>query len=230
MRALGRFALFVLIVGGGFALVRFGPLAPYFDPARLTEILDLLRSLRGASVIFVIATSVLVTFGLPATIPVLVGGAVFGVVLGGVLSLSGLVLASVLSFALTRWLARDFVEQLLGERAQIVERLLDNHGFWALARLRLVPLPVVIINYGVALAGVRFGVYLLSSAVGMIPGVALMTYFSASIVTAADAQRNEALTNLVLALLAVFTLSLFPTALKAWQNRRARLRPPADRS
>lgn len=225
-----RFGLFVVVVGTGFALLRWGPLAPYLEEGRLIERLLELRSRPGAPLIYLAATAVATAFGLPGSIPVLAGGAVFGIALGGPLALIGLVCGAALSYALARWLAHDFVAHLLGRRAETVERLLDNHGFWSLARLRLAPVPFPLLNYALALSGIRFGIFLLSAAVGMIPSVGLMAYFSATIVTAAEAERGGALLSLTLALLALFILSFLPNLLKLWQSRRGRPRPPVDRS
>ncbi len=225
-----RFLVFVVVLGGGFAAMRWGPLAPYLTLDQASELLEFLSSQSGAPAIFVGGASFLMAFGLPASLTILVGGAVFGVLQGGVLSLLSLVVGALLSFALARWLAHDFVAHILGPRTKLVERLVGNHSFWGLVRLRFIPLPFPVINYGMALAGVNFGIFLLTTAVGVIPAVSVMSYFSASIVNAAEAERGEALLRVSLALLAMFALSLAPTLVKKLRARRERLRPPAHRS
>ena len=225
-----RFLVFILVLGGGFAALRWGPLAPYLDLDQVSKLLDLLGSQRGAPAIFVGVSSFLMAFGLPASLTILVGGAAFGVFQGAPLSVASLVLGALFSYVLARWLARDFVVHVLGQRTKVVERLVGNHSFWGLVRLRFIPLPFPVINYGMALAGVDFGLFFLSTAVGIIPVVSVMSYFAASIVNAAEAERSDALLRVSFALLAMFALSFAPNIVKTWKARRERPRPPADRS
>ena len=229
-RLLLRFLVFVLVLGAGFSAMRWGPLAPYLNLSQVSNLLEILRSQKASPVIYVSGSTLLSAFGLPASLTILVGAAVFGAFQGGVLALASLVGGAVLSYVLARWLARDFVAHVLGPRTKVVERLVGNRNFWALLRLRFIPVPFPVINYGIALAGVDFGPFLLTTAFGCVPAVAVLSYFSASIVNAADAERSEALLRVSLALLAMFILSMAPTLVKGWKARRVRLRPPAGRS
>ena len=69
------------------------------------------------------------------------GGAVFGFASGFAISFGSLFLGALSSYALGRFLARDFVVQKLGSRTEPIERLLKHHAFWAVVRLRILPAP-----------------------------------------------------------------------------------------
>ena len=62
-----RFLVFVAVLGGGFAAMRWGPLAPYLNLNQVSELLEFLRPQRGAPAIFVGGASFLMAFGMPAS-------------------------------------------------------------------------------------------------------------------------------------------------------------------
>jgi uncharacterized membrane protein YdjX (TVP38/TMEM64 family) len=216
-----RFAAFIVLVVSGLLLVRSEMVRPYLVPEKAVELLDSLRDTPGAPLLFVAASALGTTLGLPGSIVLFTGGAVFGVALGATLGFVSLILASALSFWIARSLAHDFVVATLGSRLDPIERLLERSGFWTLFRLRFMPLPFPFINYAAALAGFRFGTYIASSALSLAPGSFVITYFSATLVTAAEGERAGAMLRLVAAFLLFLALSFVPSAIKAWSKRRA---------
>jgi uncharacterized membrane protein YdjX (TVP38/TMEM64 family) len=113
--------------------------------------------------------------------------------------------------------------------------MLERHGFWALFRLRYVPVPFAITNYGASLAGLAFSTYAWSTAAALVPVTFLYTYFASSLMSLAGAERAGVLRNLLLATLGVLALSFLPPRISAWRRRRAQRTgsgpapPPADR-
>jgi uncharacterized membrane protein YdjX (TVP38/TMEM64 family) len=230
-----RFVLFATIVVGGFLVLRSDAVRSQLDAEQLTATLERLRSEPWAGPIYVVVTAVLLALGFPATVLVFAGGAVFGVLYGFFLAYAGTLGGAILSFALGRTLARDLVVHLLGKRLAPLEAMLARHGFWALFRMRYVPVPFAVTNYGAALAGLPFSIYFWSTAAALVPVTFLYTYFAASLIDVAAAERASVLRNLLLATLGVLALSFLPPRIIAWRRRKGTTPgadpapPPVDR-
>lgn len=107
----------------------------------------------------------------PAALLTAASGALFGLWAGAGLSLAGALAAAIISFGVGRILGRDAVDRLIRGRLARVDALLSSHGLSAVLVVRLIPLvPFIAINYASGLTGVRFGHYVLGSALGMVPG------------------------------------------------------------
>lgn len=226
-RLLLRFGLFVAILAAGFLALQQPRVREQLALETLTANLDNLRRHPAAAPVFVVTTAVLTAVGLPGTVPVVAGGAVFGALSGGLLAFTGMVAGAALSFALAHTLARDLVVHLLGSRLKRFEHQLQRLGFWTLLRLRFLPMPYAIVNYGVCLAGVRFSTYIYSTSVALLPICLTYAYFASSLVGAASADRAGVLRNLALVILLLFLLSFVPQRFSAWLQRRSRRDVPA---
>ena len=232
---IARFVVFALIVVGGFLLLRTDTVRSYFELENLTATLERLRGMPLVAPLYVIVSAVLLALGFPATVLVFAGGAVFGTVLGFFLAYAATFGGALLSFVLARTLARDLVVHLLGARLAPLEKMLERHGFWALFRLRYVPIPFAVTNYGASLAGLSFSTYASSTAVALVPVTFLYTYFASSLMDVGSADRATVVRNLVVATLGVLALSFLPPRISAWRRRRAQrltgdpAPPPADR-
>jgi uncharacterized membrane protein YdjX (TVP38/TMEM64 family) len=141
----------------------------------------------------------------------------FGVWLGALLSHAGAVLAAVIHFHVARHLAYDLVSRLVGNRHRQIERLLHRQGFWALVRLRFVPIPYLLANVACALAGARPGPFLVATVIAMFPVMLVWSYF-ADALFAVDADRGAAVRNIVVASLLLLAISFVPPRLVAWRR------------
>jgi uncharacterized membrane protein YdjX (TVP38/TMEM64 family) len=230
-----RFGLFAVLLVAGFLAVRSDAVRDQLEIENLVATLERVRGEPLAAPVYVAATAVLAAVGFPASPLVFAGGAVFGALAGGALAYLGTLGGALLSFGLGRTLARGLVVHLLGARLAKLEALLERHGFWALFRMRYVPVPFALTNYGASLAGLPFSIYAWSTAAALVPVTFLYTYFAASLVEVAAAERAGVLRNLLIATLAVLALSFLPPRISAWRRRRGRTPgaapapPPADR-
>lgn len=216
-----RFALLGVVVVAGFAAFRFTPLAQYLDREVIAGLLEQLRHAWWAPFALIGLYIVVSPLGAPATPLIFAGGAVFGVVWGGFYNFIGCFLGAAVSFLLARTLGRGLIVQLAGqERIESVERLLAKHGFWNLVRIRFIPVPFPVVNFGAAMAGVRLSTFLTSSALGLLPAILIYTYFTAALVETATGPSKEHLRNLVLAIVLFLALSMLPTLWKSTQKRR----------
>jgi len=115
----------------------------------------------------------------PAFLLTVAAGAVFGLLRGTLLVFVGAVLGSSAVFAiasplahsrLLRWMDRD--PRVAAVRAAVV-----GQGTWVMFLLRLSPVvPFVLLNYALALSGVRYRQFLAAS-VGMLPAIVMYVYY-----------------------------------------------------
>ncbi len=204
----------------GFLALRFTPLAELLDREHLVRTLEGLRQAWWAPLALLGLYAMLCPVGFPATPLVFAGGLVFGTLIGGFYNFLGTFLGAAISYGLGRALGRDFVVQLLGETLRPLERKLSRLGFWALARIRFLPIPFPLVNYGAALTGIRPMVFLGSSALGLAPAVLIYTWFAAALAGAAEGERGGLLAQLGAALVGVLLITFLP----AWLEGRRRKR------
>ncbi|HEU4691919.1 MAG TPA: TVP38/TMEM64 family protein [Vicinamibacterales bacterium] len=132
-----------------------------------------------APVLFILAYIAAAVTLAPAFLLTLAAGAVFGLWRGTVLVYIGAVLGSSAVFAIAsplsrsrflRWLDRD-------PRVAAVRSAVVGEGVWVMFLLRLSPVvPFVLLNYALALSGVRYRDFLIAS-VGMFPAIVMYVYY-----------------------------------------------------
>lgn len=139
------------------------------DVAVLRERVDSAGSL--GVLVYVTGYAALSLVPAPKALMTALGGLLFGLWLGALLSWAAAMLGAVVAFGLARILGRDAVGALARGRLEQADALLTRHGLGAVVAVRLVPvLPFTAINYAAGLTGVRFAHYVMGSAAGMVPG------------------------------------------------------------
>lgn len=223
-----KFALLVALVALGLAVLRFTPLAEYLTREAMTDLLARLRHLWWSPLAFVCLFAVLAPMGLPMSPMVVGGAAVFGVAWGTLWNTLGLLLGAATSFAVARLLGRDFVAHFAGDRLKRAELAFHRHGFWPLVQVRFLPLPFAVVNFGAALAGVRPSMFLLTSAVGMVPATVVHTYFIAALVNAGEGRHGRLMIAYGVSLALLMALTALPTLRHRLRLRRARREAAAE--
>jgi len=222
-----RFLVLVVIVGTGFAVLRWTPLASYLTIQNVSAVLERLRESWWAPVAL-IASYVVLCPVLPATPMMVAGGMVFGPVLGSVYNILGTFLGGTATYYLGRGLGHDFVLHLMGNRLKRVERYIARRGFWSMVGARFLPIPFPLVNYSMALAGIRPALFLITTAIGLIPGVAVFTYFASLLTKAASGHRSGIVGQFAIASLLMLLLTFVPQIRMA-RKRRARYRQIKER-
>jgi uncharacterized membrane protein YdjX (TVP38/TMEM64 family) len=215
-----RFLALVVIVGVGFAVLRWTPLADYLTVERVSALLGQLRQAWWAPAAL-IASYVILCPLIPATPMMVAGGLVFGPVLGSVYNIIGTFLGGAVTYFLGRGLGRGFVLHLVGNRLKRVERAVHRRGFWGLVGLRFLPVPYPLVNYTAALAGVRPALFLLTTIIGLIPGVTVFTYFASLLAKAASGNRSGIIVQFAVASALMLLLTFIP---QVWMLRKRRER------
>lgn len=115
--------------------------------------------------------SMLALLPVPKAVLSILGGTLFGMVGGLLLSWGAAMVGACASFYLARSLGAEAVEKLSAGRLDKALKVLEGNGMTAILTLRLIPIvPFTAINYGAGLSSVRFRDYFFGSALGMIPG------------------------------------------------------------
>ena len=115
----------------------------------------------------------------PAFLLTFAAGAVFGLLRGTLLVYVGAVLGSSAVFAIASPLARSRLLRWLDRdpRVAAVRGAVVGQGAWVMFLLRLSPLvPFVLLNYALALSGVRYRDFMAAS-VGMLPAIVMYVYY-----------------------------------------------------
>jgi uncharacterized membrane protein YdjX (TVP38/TMEM64 family) len=124
-----------------------------------------------APVAFVLAYIAVVVLMLPAFLLIMAGGAVFGVVQGSLLVMTGAMAGGTLAFLIGRHLARAFVERRVATNATLsaLDRVIGEDGLRLVFLLRLSPaVPFVLSNYALGITRVRLRDFVLGT-LGLLP-------------------------------------------------------------
>lgn len=213
--------MLVTFLVAAFLVFRLTPLHEILTRDRMIALMAELRSAWWAPVALIGLYVLVSPSGLPVSPLIWAGGIVFGVWWGWLYNFLGALLGASASFLLARALGRDLVLHVasatLLERA---ERILERHGFWALVRARFLPIPFSVINYGAALAGIRWPVFISATTIGLAPSMVIWTYFGYAIFSVTTANRGEVVRNLVVALVLGLGLTFLVPLRNAWKRRR----------
>ena len=115
---------------------------------------------------------------IPVTALIVATGVVFGPLLGGVYALSGALLSAAVTYSIGRRLGRNTVRRLAGPRLNRITRRLARKGVMAIAVVRLLPIaPFSVVNAVVGASHIPLRDFLIGTAVGMAPGIAMTVIF-----------------------------------------------------
>lgn len=160
-------SLIILIVLGAFLLwAVFNLDLP--EPEEMREII--LGYGWAGFLVFLGITAAIAITPIPITVPALVAGSLYGLIIGTLLSVSGVMLGSWIGYWLARALGQRLTFQLLGSHGSIVENYLRNAGFWAMCTVRLMPgLPYWPVNYGAGALGIKQYAFISATLLGFHP-------------------------------------------------------------
>ena len=128
-------------------------------------------------IVFVAAYGLATVLFVPGSAFSLAGGALFGPLWGTIWNLAGATLGATLAFLAARYLASDWVVKKSGARLRRMISGVEAEGWRFIAFVRLVPLfPFNLLNYALGLTRIGLGVYVLTSAICMIPGAFAYTW------------------------------------------------------
>ncbi len=131
----------------------------------------------AAPLLFMLVYIIGTIFFFPGSILTLLGGALFGPVMGTFINLTAATIGAMLSFLIARFLAADQVAQKTGGRLKQLINGVENEGWHFVAFTRLVPLfPFNFLNYALGLTKISFTQYSIATYICMLPGAMAYTY------------------------------------------------------
>jgi uncharacterized membrane protein YdjX (TVP38/TMEM64 family) len=176
-----------------------------------------------------------------AALLTLTGGFLFGIAVGASAAVISATVGATLIFLVARTALGEPLLRRAGPRATQLARGFREDAFSYLLFLRLVPaFPFFLVNLVPAFAGVRLGLFVVATAIGIIPGAIVFALAGAGLDSIIAAQKNsydqciaakgadcrlvfepaDVLTpQLIAALVALGLLALMPVAVKFWRTR-----------
>jgi uncharacterized membrane protein YdjX (TVP38/TMEM64 family) len=170
-----------------------------------------------------------------------IGGILFGAVLGGMAALVGATVGAIGIFLIARSAIGEYLVRRAGPLAQKLAQNFRADAFSYLLFLRLVPIfPFWLVNLVAALSGVRLATFAGATALGIVPATFAFAFVGAGLDSVIAAQQaayrsclaagradcrltfhmNAAITpELLAALAALGVVALIPVVVKRWRNR-----------
>ena len=134
--------------------------------------------------VFAALYAIATVFAVPGSALTLIAGGAFGVAAGTVAVWLGATAGLALAFLAARVLARERVSRWLSDKPSFaaIDRAVAAEGWKIVLLTRLTPVfPFTVLNYAYGLTGVGFVGYLVSSAIGILPGTLLYIYLGSSV-------------------------------------------------
>lgn len=157
-------SVLIVFLAGGFDVLR--------DSDRVEEFLT--ESGPWGPIVYVLAFVALQPLSLPGAVLIIPATFVWSWWEVALYSLVGGMLASTAGFALSRWIARDWIEQRLPDRLRPWEQRLADHGLVATIGLRLVTGYAPAADWLLGVSRVSFSAFLIGTAVGLAPSTLLL--------------------------------------------------------
>lgn len=207
-RSLIKAAVLILFIVAAIFIVRFSPVKEYFTARQIG--LFLTSAGFWAPLMFVFIYAAGVCLFLPGTLLTAIGAAIFGPYWGFLYVWLGAMIGSSLAFFIGRYLGRDFAGSLIGDRLKRYDDAIERNGFATVLYLRLIYFPFTPMNFGMGLTKVRFWDYFSATALGIIVGTFIFTFFVGTVKGIwASGRWVELVSWKVLFSLALFAFSFF---------------------
>ncbi|MBT0608365.1 TVP38/TMEM64 family protein [Aequorivita echinoideorum] len=151
---------------------------------------------------------------IPSILLIVVSVLAYGPILGSIISVTAVVLASTIGYFIGRYIGPWFAAQILGKKKErTISRFLDDYGFWAVVITRINP-------------------FLSNDAISFVAGILKMDYFKFISATLAGiaplilflAIMGENFQTLKTGLLIVSVISLFIFGIYLWIKKRHKLK------
>jgi uncharacterized membrane protein YdjX (TVP38/TMEM64 family) len=155
---------------------QFTPLSALTDPDLVRGWLGNVAESRaaGAIVIAIFVIAGLVAF--PVTLLIAATAATFGPLVGFAYAATGALMSAVVTYGIGAGIGRQVLHDVLGPRLNRVRRSVAKRGVLTIATVRLIPIaPFTLVNLAAGASRIPFQDYVLGTALGMAPGLVLMS-------------------------------------------------------
>jgi len=146
-----------------------------------------LQAVAAYIALYIVAAALSIPAGFYLTV---IGGILFGAVLGGAAALVGATTGAICIFLIARSAVGEYFVRRAGPLAEKLAQGFRADAFSYLLFLRLVPIvPFWLVNLVAALAGVRLAVFAGATALGIIPATFIFAFFGAGLDSVITAQQ-----------------------------------------
>jgi len=115
---------------------------------------------------------------LPAFLITFANAALFGWILGAMLSWFSALIGAIICFYIARWLGRDAVEKITSKTAlDSVDGFFEKHGKYAILIARLLPfISFDIVSYAAGLTKMKLKDFVIATGIGQLPATIIYSY------------------------------------------------------
>ena len=159
----------------------FTPIKTVFDATLLKSFIQ--RYPGYVEIIFIALYTGLTVIGIPGTILTLVGGCLFGLWQGTLISIVSATLGALAAFLAARYLLQGFAQKKLRRHQQLAkfQTAVLEQPFACVLTTRLVPIsPYNLVNYLFGLTRINWADYTFATFIGVIPGSFAYTWIGVS--------------------------------------------------
>lgn len=174
-RSIIKAIIFLSFIIIAISVIRFTSVKEFFKEETLSHFLKELG--HWAPLIFVIVYAVGVCLFVPGTLLTALGAAIFGAFWGFLYVWAGAMVGASVAFWIGRTLGRESAAFMIGDRFRKYDDAIERNGFAAVFYLRMIYFPFTPMNFGMGLTKVRFWDYFLGTALGIIIGTFIFTFF-----------------------------------------------------
>lgn len=183
-----------------------------FDHQALTEMIEGAGNWRVAA--FLGAHTLAAAIGIPGTVLVVLGGALFGLLWGTLWSIIGATAGAIVAFWLARYLLHDWFKRRFCAHPRFkgvfnrLDHTMKNQALACVLAVRFAPIsPFNVVNFLFGLTGISVTPYAIGTLVGIIPGTLAYTWLG---VTGVDALQGGEWWPVLLCLSVLTVMSLMP--------------------
>jgi phospholipase D1/2 len=173
-----RIALLLFPIALLMVAWRYTPLSGLLRPGAFQTTL-----LAGGSWGPLLAVGLFLLLGLlafPLNILIIATAAAFGIWPGLGYATVGALISAAATYAVGRWLGPGILRNLLGPRINRISQRVRRNGVMAVTAVRLMPVaPFALVNLVAGATKIRFTDYMMGTALGLLPGVVLMSALGA---------------------------------------------------
>jgi len=225
-RAIIKAFIFVTFIAVAVYVIRFTPVKEFFTKEALSQFLD--AAGFWAPLVFLLVYTAGVCLLVPGTLLTAMGAALFGAYWGFVYVWIGAMGGASVAFWIGRTLGRDFAASLIGEKLKRYDETIERNGFATVLYLRLIYFPFTPMNFGMGLTKVRFWDYFSGTALGILVGTFIFTFFIGTLKEVwAGGDWGQLISFKVFFAVALFIFSLFIPKIIRKIKKKDEIHPPA---
>jgi uncharacterized membrane protein YdjX (TVP38/TMEM64 family) len=224
-----RLRRFAKVIAAGLLVIllmlawQLTPLAALTDPDTIHAWFADIAASPAAPIIVLAAFVVGGLLVFPVTLLIAATAAAFGPWFGFAYAAAGAAASAMTTYGIGVLIGRQTLENVLGPRLNRIRRAVTRHGVLAIATVRMVPIaPFTLVNLAAGASRIPFIDYMLGTALGMLPGLVLMSALGYQIFNVLTAPTPLNVSLFVLAVVAWIGVSLGIQALVTRSRRNAK--------